>query len=154
MMQLFQSDISGGEHANNGRPYGLSHSIPLRLTSDQPELTRANVSLLFIRKESPWLEEGLQLLVHLNAKGSWWFQYALYTDFQPGNYSFDNERTGYVDAGWLEDYHNYGGVFVTQPRLLGKTRDGTTQKEALLMQFYQGKISAEELAQGLDQLLP
>lgn len=153
MLQLFQSDLSGGEHANNGRDYGLSHSIPLRLTNDQPALTRINMEVHVIRKDSPWLSEGLALLASIMENKPWYFQYAVYADFAAGDYPYDNGRTGHVDEGWLRDYHEYEGEFVFYPRIFDQTQDGSTSKEALMQRFFADEISAEEFAKGLDQII-
>ena len=153
MLQLFQNDISGGEHANGGRPYGLSHSIPLRLTADQPALTGCSVEVAFVRKGSPWLEEGIRLLETRLEKINWWNQYALYMDFQAGDYAYDSSRTGRVDEGWLKDYRSYEGSFVTAPSPFAHVREGLDRKDALLMQFCRGEISAEVFAEQLDELL-
>ena len=151
MLQLFQSDIHGGEHANGGRTYGLSHSIPLRLNRDQPALTRVNLEVAFVRKGSPHLQAALRILEHLLENKPWFFTYALYEDFQPGDYPYDSDRTGRVDAGWLEDYRGYEGILLSCPTVFNRTMDGQSHKDAVLMQFYEGKISAAELA---SRLLP
>lgn len=153
MMQLFQNDLSGGEHANNGRPYGLSHSLPLRLTNDQPALARINMEVHVIRKDSPWLKEGIELLESIMQGKPWYFRYALYADFEAGDYAYDNGRTGHVDAGWLQDYHGYEGAFSFAPRIFDQTRDGSTSKEALMMRFFKGELSAEEFAKALDEII-
>ncbi len=153
MLQLFQSDLSGGEHANNGRAYGLSHSIPLRLTNDQPVLTMLHMEAHVIRKGSPWLQEGLALLESIMQNKPWYFQYAVYADFEAGDYPYDNGTTGHVDEGWLRDYHEYEGEYVFYPRIFDQTQDGSTRKEALMKRFFAGEISAGEFAKELDGII-
>ncbi len=153
MLQLFQNDLSGGEHANNGRAYGLSHCVPLRLTNDQPALARIMLEAHVIRKGSPWLKEGLGLLESILQNKPWYFQYALYTDFEAGDYRYDNGATGRVDEGWLNDYHSYEGEFVFFPRIFDTLAQGTIDRDALIEQFCAGKLSASELAQKLDELI-
>ena len=153
MLQLFQNDIHGGEHANNGREYGLSHSVPLRITNDQPKLTLASVEVAFIREGSSYFNEGILVLESLMNK-EWFYQYALYSNFIPGDHPYKNSnRTGHVDAGWLNDYHNYDGHFVTYPSAFERTRDGSIVKEGLMMEFFSGKITSEEFAQKLDEAI-
>lgn len=149
MLQLFQNDLHGGEHANGGRAYGLSHSIPLRIHRTQPALTNVNLEIAFIRKGSPHLQDGLRMLEHLQQKQSWFFTYALYQDFQPGDYAYEAGRTGHIDAGWLKDYHSYEGTFLSFPSIFRQVWDGDTHKEKVLMSFFEGKITAEEMAQKL-----
>lgn len=149
MLQLFQSDIHGGEHANGGRAYGMSHTVPLRLTREQPALSYLSMEVVFVRQGSAWRDESIALLESLLKDRPWWFCYSMYTDFAAGDYAYDSNRTGYVDAGWLKDYHSYDGLFVSCPCVFHQTCGGLTNKEALLMQFYQGSITSEALAKGL-----
>jgi len=162
MLQLFQSDIAGGEHANNGLPYGLSHSVPLRLRRDQPALTYLSVKAVCVRSGSPLLDEGLLLLEHLAESGgveraktsfSWWHSYALYMDFPAGDYPREGGGTGHVDAGWLEDYRAYDGEFVTFPTAFQQAGNVEMEKEKAMTRFFAGEISAGELARSLDELI-
>lgn len=153
MLQLFQSDLNGGEHANNGRAYGLSHSVPLRLTSDQPALTRLSMELGAVRKGTPWLEEALLLLEQKLDEHPWFGDYALYADFAAGDYAYDSGRIIHIDEGWLADYRCYTGELVAYPTSFNLLRDGLPEKEALMMQFFQKEISAEAFARGLDRII-
>ena len=58
-----------------------------------------------------------------------------------------------MDEGWLKDYRSYEGSFVTAPSPFTSVRDGLDRKDALLMQFCRGEISAEVFAEQLDELL-
>lgn len=153
MLQLFQSDISGGEHANGGRPYGLSHTVPLRLTRDQPALTSVDLTVSFVRKGSFWAQEGERILEHLLHQPSWFAQYALWADFEAGDYRFDNGTSAHVDAGWLADYHGYEGDFVYSPISYRRSLDSLNAQEALMSKFFKGSITAEEFAKGLDDII-
>ena len=146
MLQLFQNDLHGGEHANGGRAYGLSHSIPLRLTSNQPALTSVNLEFAFVRRGSAHPEESLLVLEHLIASRPWFFQYALYRDFAAGDYPFDSRKTGHVDEGWLADYHSFEGDFIAQPTLFHQSLELLNAKETSMLQFFQGSITAEKFA--------
>ena len=153
-LQLFQSDLAGGEHANNGRPEGLSHTVPLRLTADQPALTYAAVEVVALRSGTLWLAEGFALLEHLAGRQAWWRQYSLYADFAPGKYAYEgSSRVGCVDAGWLADYAAYEGEIVAYPRALYQRREGPETKNRLLLQFMAGDIAAPALAKGLNAAL-
>lgn len=151
MMHLFQSDLLGGEHANNGRSYGMSHTIPLRLTDEQPELSYVSVEAVFIRKNSAWAQEGIRMIEELASNVHWTRGLALYSDFAAGDYSFDSGRVGHVDEGWLSDYRDYEGVFVAYPSVFNQNRNASTNKEALVLKFLKGEIAADTLAQKLDE---
>lgn len=153
MLQLFQSDIRGGEHANNGRSDGLSHAIPFRLANNQPALMYANVELVFLRRGTPWKKEGIELLEHLLQRRSWVERYTLDASFEAGDYPLGNGRTLHVDSEWLEDYYRYPGVIVCDALSFRKQRNGETGKEKLMMQFFGEKLTAEEFARGLDELI-
>lgn len=155
MLQLFQSDISGGEHANKGRPYGMSHTVPLRITRDQPKLAWLRVKVAFIRQGSPLFQEALLLLEQLLQTRHWQHDHILYMDFTPGDYPYEGGRTGHVDEGWLADYRGYDGAFVAYPLSFNESRDGEalSGKEKLMMRFFAGQITAEDFAQKLDELL-
>ena len=151
MMQLFQSDLQGGEHANNGRPYGMSHTIPLRITDEQPELSYACVEAVFVRKGSAWSQEGIQMIEDMASNVHWTRGLALYSNFEAGDYPFDSGRMDYVDEGWLRDYRDYEGAFVAYPSVFNQKKNASSDKEALVLKFLKGDISAEEYAQRLDE---
>ena len=151
MMQLLQSDLQGGEHANNGRPYGMSHTIPLRITDEQPELSYVCVEAVFIRKGSPCSQEGIQMIEDMASNVHWTKGLALYSDFEAGDYPFDSGRMGYVDERWLRDYRDYEGAFVAYPSVFNQKKNASSDKEALVLKFLKKDISAEELAQKLDE---
>lgn len=162
MPQLFQSDIRVGEHANNGLPYGLSHSVPLRLRRDQPTLTYLSMEAVCVRNGSPLADEGLLLLEHLAQNGgveraktsfSWGRVYAMVTDFPAGDYPSEGGRTGHVDEGWLADYRAYDGEFVTYPTSFREAGNVETAKEKVMMRFFSGEIDAEAFARSLDELI-
>lgn len=157
LMQLFQNDTHGGEHGNGGRDYGLSHSVPLRLTSDQPALHWLSMQVVFIRNGSPLFQESRLVLEHLlqpdTMSDSWWSFCALYADFKAGDYAYDNVRTGHISQGWLDDYRNYEGAFVAYPISFNAMIDAANAKESIMMQFFSGELSAEEFAMELDALL-
>lgn len=153
MMQLFQSDLQGGEHANDGRPYGMSHTIPLRITEDQPELSYACIEAVFIRKGSARAQEAIQIIENMVDNGHWTGRLALYSDFEAGDYSFDSGSVGHVDEGWLKDYRDYEGIFVAYPSVFNQKRNASSNKEALVLKFLKGDISSEELALKLDECM-
>lgn len=154
MLQLFQSDLNGGEHANNGRDYGMSHAIPLRLTTDQPALTAVAVQTVFLRAGSDHMAQGAAVLAHLAENPLWQWTYALYADFAPGDYPTDGGRTVHIDAGWLADLAAWDGTFVACPNVFGRTREGVSQRDRLTLRFCRGELTASEYARGLDGLVP
>lgn len=149
MLQLFQNDMDGGEHANDGRDYGLSHIIPYRIVSDQPVLMKADADVVCVRKDSPWLTEALDFITQYKDEQPFYCRYALYTDFEPGEYPYeDGGGSAVISAGWLEDYRAYEGTLV-YPHctwMMG------TEFEELLNPFFRNKLTAEELAKGMDKL--
>ena len=148
MMQLFQNDIQGGELANNSRDYGFSHTVPLRVTDDQPELMNMSCEMYVVRDGSPWLGEAIGFLESELQNVSWRRVYSLFTDFEAGVYE------GYTIAqGWLDDCRAYEGRRVYYPVSFHGPRGAINGKESLMMKFFEGKISAQEMAAGFDRLI-
>ncbi len=147
MLQLFQSDINGGEHANDGRDYGFSHTLPMRITADQPALMLGHMNIACVRAGSPWLPEALDFLEQFKEQQPFFFRYTLYTDFKPGSYTAPSLSGTYytISEGWLEDYRHYEGTLVYFQQPSGD------EYYALLKKFYGGKLSAEELGKGLEE---
>ena len=148
MMQLFQNDIRGGEYANNGRDYGFSHTIPMRVTDDQPALMAMSMELYVVREGSAWLSEASGFLESELADDNWRWDYTLYTDFDPNSYP----ESG-IKQGWIDDYQSYEGTMVYYPEVFYGTRHAETSKESLMMKFFEGKVSAQGLASGLDDII-
>ena len=148
MLELFQNDIQGGKHANNSRDYGFSHTVPLRVTDDQPELMKVTCDLYVVREGSPWLDEAIGFLEKELQNADWRRVYSLYTDFEAGVYD------GYTIAqGWLDDWRNYEGQRVYYPVSFHGPRGALNGKENLMMKFFEGKVSAQEMAEGFDRLI-
>lgn len=154
MLQLFHNSYCGYQPANNGLPHGMSHAIPMRLTNDQPKLQWVSVKVVFIRQGTPAFEEALLFVERLPQNQYWEGVISLYTDFAPGDYPF-GRKTAHVDEGWLADYRDYDGVYVAYPLAHSEThkRSGISGPEKLMMQFFEGAISAETYARKLDELL-
>ena len=148
MLELFQNDIQGGKHANNSRDYGFSHTVPLRITDDQPELMSVSCDLYVVREGSPWLDEAIGFLENELQNADWRRAYSLYTDFEAGVYD------GYtITQGWLDDCRSYEGQRVYYPISFHGPRGALNGKESLMMKFFEGKISAKEMAEGFDRLI-
>ena len=148
MMQLFQNDIRGGEFANNSRDYGFSHTVPLRVTDEQPELMSVSCDLYVVREGSPWLAEAIGFLESELQNANWRRVYSLYTDFEAGVYD------GYtITQGWLNDARAYDGQRVYYPYAFYGPRGAENGKESLMMKFFEGTVSAQEMAAGFDRLI-
>lgn len=149
MLQLFENDMEGGEHANNGRDDGLSHTIPYRVTNDQPVLMKADMDICCVRADSLWLQEALDFMTYYKDEQPFFFRYALYTDFKPGEYAYeDGGGSAIISKGWLEDFSAYDGTLVyTHCTLLSNMAYGE-----LLNAFFSGEISADELAVQMDEI--
>ena len=142
MLHLFEN-YSGGERYNAGRDYGLSHTVPFRITSGQPELMRGTASISVVRADSPWLNEIIGRMEYdlkdrnLNGMGN----ADLLVDVLPRIY---NPKEVYspstVTAGYLKDLDNYTGTVCFAPM---RTFD---MYEEALAKFYTGQLPAEELA--------
>ena len=139
--ELFENCLNGMGYPV--QDYGMSCTIPMRITEDQPALCKASMSIAVIPSSSAHPEEAL-LLLEDYARVQWKINYTLFMDYQPD--AFDNNT---VTQGWLNDYWNYNGTFVYFPTVFNEHRNGQTSKEGLLMKFFEGKISAEQLAKEL-----
>ncbi len=142
MLQLFEN-YDGGDRYNAGRDYGLSHTVPFRITSDQPELMRGIASISVVRADSPWLNEIIGRMENdLKDRGLGGLGNAdLLTDVMPRTFNpkeVDSPST--VTAGYLKDLDDYTGTVCFAPM-----RTYTMHEDALV-KFYTGQLPAEELA--------
>ena len=142
MLLLFEN-YSGGERYNAGRDYGLSHTVPFRITREQSELMRGLANISVVRADSQWLNEIIGRMENdlkdrgLNGAGN----ADLLTDVMPRTYNpkeINSPLT--VTAGYLKDLDNYTGTVCFSPM-----RTFTMYEDALVM-FYSGQLSAEKLA--------
>ncbi len=142
MLQLFEN-YNGGERYNAGREYGLSHTVPFRITGGQPELMRGVAGISVVPADSQWLFEIMGRMENsladrgLNGGGN----AELLTDVQPRTY---NPKDAYspatVTAGYLKDLDDYTGTVCFAPM---RTFD---MHEGALVKFWTGQLPAEELA--------
>lgn len=147
MQELFRSDLRGGVPAS--MEHGLSHTIPLRITSDQPMLTQTMTEILFVRADSACMEEAIAVIeADFLGRNGWERAYSLYADFAAGTYTGGVQDYTFTE-GWLTDLREYEGKFAYEPSVFNQTRSGLTDKERLMMRFFEGKITAEEFAGGL-----
>lgn len=148
MPELFSNLIHGGQWTEYyDREAFLSQSMPLRLTEDQPAIVKGSLQVWCVRDGSPWQQQAIGYIEErLNARKTG--SPMLYMDHPAG------EKEDYtLRQSWLKDYHAYEGQVLYPDSLFDHTRNAETDKEALLMKFFQGKLSADELARGLDALL-
>ncbi len=142
MLQLFEN-YSGEERYNAGRDYGLSHTIPFRITCDQPVLMRAMAEISVIRADSPWIKEIIDYMEDalanraLGGTGN----ADLLTDVQPRTVGpKDANSPNTVTQGYLADMDHYKGILCFAPMRTFEMYEGA------LVKFWTGKLSAEELA--------
>ncbi len=118
MLALFEN-YRGGEQS-----YDLAHTIPFRITRDQPMLMRATARVQVVRAGSEWLPECLAFLEDYMAR-------------------YNSGRS--VTTGGRPQVDAYEGTFVYAPM---RTFD---RYEKPLGQFMKGQLSAQELARILSQ---
>ena len=147
MLQLFEN-YNGGSRYNDGREYGLSHTIPFRITGDQPELMRGIAAIAVVRADSPWLNEIIGCLED-DLKGAAPIGEGnadLYRDVLPRkNDPKISGSPSTVTAGYLADLDNYTGTICFAPMTT------FTMYEGALMKFREGQLSAEKLAAQISQ---
>ncbi len=148
ILQLFEN-YSGGERYNAGRDYGLSHTVPFRITNDQPELMRGVASISVVRAGSPWLSEIIGCIENdladrgLNGMGN----ADLLTDVVPRTYNPKEVSSPLtVTAGYLKDLDNYTGTVCFAPMLQ------FDMHEDALVKFWTGQLPAEEFAEQINEL--
>jgi hypothetical protein len=147
MLQLFEN-YSGGDRYNAGRDYGLSHTVPFRITRGQPELMRGSASISVVRADSQWLNEIIGRMENdladrgLNGGGN----ADLLTDVKPRTY---NPKEVYspstVTAGYLKDLDQYTGIVCFAPM------QTFTMYEDALVKFWTGQLPAENFAAQISQ---
>lgn len=140
MLQLFENCCAG--QFNDGRDYGFSHTIPFRITRDQPMLMRSSALLFVIRSGSEWTDESIAALEDYLSKNdrTSCFYADLYADTVPGEYRYDDDSTATVTAGYLADLASYEGTNAYVP-----TRT-FSMYEGVLLKFRQGEVSVEKFA--------
>lgn len=144
--ELFTNNIRGGKFSEYyNRETFLSQTMPLRITDDQPEVVRASMKVWAVRAGSAYQDEATAYiedrLTSLTTGSP-----MLYAD-HPGGVKEDSV----ISQSWLDDYHAYTGKVLYLRSVFDQTRDAETHKEACMMQFFQGRLSAGELAQKLDE---
>jgi hypothetical protein len=142
MLELFEN-YTGGERYNAGRDYGLSHTVPFRITSGQPELMRGMANISAVRADSQWLCEIIGRMENsladrgLNGGGN----AELLTDVRPRTHNpKEADSPATVTVGYLKDLDNYTGTVCFAPM-----RTFTMYEDALV-KFWTGQLPAEKLA--------
>ena len=146
-LPLFENYV-GGDRYNAGRDYGLSHTVPFRITRDQPELMRGTASISVVRLGSPWLNEIIARMEYdlkdrgLNGAGN----ADLLTDVVPRTHNPQDENSPLtVTEGYLQDLKTYTGTVCFAPMLQ------FVMHEDALRKFWTGQLSAEEFAKQISQ---
>jgi hypothetical protein len=142
-LKLFEN-YDGGERYNAGRDYGLSHTVPFRITNSQPELMRGIADVSAARADSRWLLEIIGRLENgLAGRGQNGLGNAeLLTGVVPRTLNPNEaDSPATVTAGYLKDLDNYTGTVCFAPM------QTFTMYEDALMKFYTGQLPAEKLAE-------
>lgn len=116
-------------------------------------LTRKNADVLVIPADAAQSETALRFLEEWAQSIPWFNQAALFADFAPGEYAYEEGWPVLVSEGWLADYHSWDGVCFCATNVFGTNRAGVTGKEKYLLQFLKKEIAASLFAQRLDGLL-
>lgn len=148
MPELFSNLIHGGQWTEYyDRDAFLSQSMPMRLTEDQPRIVKGSLQVWCVRADSPWQQEAIRYIDdRLNARDTG--SPMLYMDHPAG------EKKDYtLRQSWLDDYHAYDGTATYLDGVFYQGRTTETDKEAVLMKFFKGDISAETLAEKLDEII-
>ena len=147
MMPLFWNlhGSSGPEGwYNGGREEGLSHTVPFRITADQPALMRANTDLWMVRADSPYVEECIG---YLEEVCSFWTGGGVHTvelfreGVEPGDHNGEP-----ITAGWIKDRNEYTGKICFAPK---RAKD---LYESSMMKFVQGKLSSKKYAAKISKI--
>lgn len=142
-LKLFEN-YDGGERYNAGRDYGLSHTVPFRITSSQPELMRGIADVSAARADSQWLNEIIGRLEYgMAGRGQNGLGNAeLLTDVVPRTFNPNEaDSPATVTTGYLKDLDNYTGTVCFAPM------QTFTMYEDALVKFYTGQLPAEKLAE-------
>ncbi|MCI5956334.1 MAG: extracellular solute-binding protein [Clostridiales bacterium] len=138
-MLLFSGD--DGE----GKEYGYSHAIPLRISREQPPLYYAGMRMLAVHADSQWKDEAIAYIEEQLQPERMQLPNLLYTDFQPGTYEAWGKAYTYTE-GWLRDMDNLEGHFVFAPHRVNETNFSSIKA------FMERDMSAEKLAKKLSIL--
>ena len=132
------------ERYNGGRDDGLSHTMPFRVTTDQPVLMRASVGITMVCAGSELTDAAIGYLERYLTPEHVKMSVEMYSEVAENASIYQ----GSISAGWLKDRNDYAGIFSFAPRRTSLLYEET------LMAFFKGKLSAEELVQefsgGLD----
>lgn len=150
MQELFSSQLNGFyPFDDNGLEVSLSHTLPLRITRDQPALTRAYLSVCMVRRDTDVYDVVLRLLEsYLDLDSQRPYQtYGLYTDTQPFAFEGDRHYSPFtITESWLKDYYSYTGTLMFCPFK-------SDNESRVMDSFYLGQITAQELALGLNEFI-
>lgn len=148
MPELFSNLLHGGQWTEYyDRDAFLSQSMPMRLREDQPRIVKGSLQVWCVRDGSPWQQQAISFIEdRLNARDTG--SPMLYMDHPAG------EKKDYtLRQSWLDDYHAYNGEATYLDSVFYHARNTETDKESALMKFFQGALSAEELAKRLDEIV-
>ncbi len=138
MLQLF--DTYRFSPFNDGRDYGNSHTVPYRITRDQPMLMNNMAQIFVIREGSEWTAECMTALEgRLSEDSGCWFQTEMYADIGPKEYH-DGKSIYTATAGFIKDLDTYEGINV-----FPVTRT-LSMYEGMVRKFRLGEVSAEKFA--------
>ncbi len=138
MLKLFDRYHEGLD----GMEYGIAHTVPSRITADQPMLVRNSATIYMVREGSQWKAECITALEdRLLEDDRATILYAdLYADILPGEYRFWNDDIGKVTAAYLKDFETYEG------HIIFPVLRTSFQYERLIKKFKDGDMKAEKFA--------
>ena len=127
------------ERYNGGRDDGLSHTMPFRVTTDQPVLMRASVGITMVCAGSELTDAAIGYLERYLTPEHVKISVEMYSEVAENASIYQ----GSISTGWLKDRNDYAGIFSFAPRRTSLLYEET------LMAFFKGKLSAEELVREL-----
>lgn len=118
---------------NGGREEGLSHTVPFRITAEQPALMRASADLWMVRADSPYAEACIRFFEEAVCPqiGGVYTVELFREGVEPGDYHGEP-----ITEGWLKERGEYAGKICFAPK---RAKD---LYENSMMQFVQGKLSS------------
>ena len=134
---------SFGGYFNGGREEGLSHTVPFRITAEQPVLMRANMDVWVARADSPYIAEITGYLEEVACAylGGGVYTVELFREgVAPGDHNGEP-----ITAGWIKDRNEYAGKICFAPKRAKDMYEGT------MIKFLQGKISAKAFAAAISR---
>lgn len=124
---------------NGGREEGLVHTVPFRITRDQPALMRGLTELMMVRDASEYRQELIGYLEQFIPSTKAMFAVEIYQEGAKAG-DFGTDFVEHLSEGWIKERNEYTGIVCFAPMRT------FFQYEGSLMKFIKGELSAEKLA--------